>query len=285
MNYGQKIAELRKGKNLTQAELGGMLNITAQAVSKWENDLSEPDINSIKKLCEIFEVSVDEFLGVSANEKSEVKTEEQPVESVKIINGYCDKCRKPVGPHEYRTEYLEYNSNSLVNKVSTSAQQHIYCNDCYKSLLDIERQERLAKRASQKAENLKDVRKGLICGTVFAVIVAIITFIFAFTNPSTEGFITASVLTIATFTFASQLKWDCWIADFFLFFCRSFSAPFGFIFELSLDGFLWLITVKLALWIICGILSFAFFLVGLVLSLALSVLSFGFVLYSEIQSA
>ena len=53
MNYGQKIAELRKGKGLTQSELGLKLNITAQAVSKWENNLSEPDIDSIKRMCEI----------------------------------------------------------------------------------------------------------------------------------------------------------------------------------------------------------------------------------------
>ena len=47
MNYGQKIAELRKSNKLTQAELGTKLNVTAQAISKWENNLSEPDIDSI----------------------------------------------------------------------------------------------------------------------------------------------------------------------------------------------------------------------------------------------
>ena len=71
MNYGQKIAEFRKSANLTQAELGAKLNITAQAVSKWENSLSEPDIDSIRKMCEIFNVSVDEFLGVSVKKEVE----------------------------------------------------------------------------------------------------------------------------------------------------------------------------------------------------------------------
>lgn len=69
-NYGQKIAEMRKGKNLTQTELGAKLNVSAQAVSKWENNLSEPDIESIRKMCEIFEVSVDEFLGLPATKKN-----------------------------------------------------------------------------------------------------------------------------------------------------------------------------------------------------------------------
>ena len=62
MNIGQKIASLRKENNFTQAELGAKLNLTAQAESKWENGLSEPDLESVKKLCEIFGVSVSSFL-------------------------------------------------------------------------------------------------------------------------------------------------------------------------------------------------------------------------------
>jgi hypothetical protein len=166
-----------------------------------------------------------------------------------------------------------------------SKNQHIYCNDCYKIIQNVQAKERVEKRAFEKAENLRGVRSGLICGAIFATIVAIISFIIAFSSPSVESYVIAAVLTVSTFTLASQLKWDCWLADFFLFFCRSFKAPFGFIFELSLDGFLWLITVKLALWIIGGILSTCFFLIGLVLSLALSILSFGFVLYNKIQEA
>lgn len=49
MNYGQKIAELRKKADMTQAELGESLNVTSQAVSKWENGLSEPDLGTINK--------------------------------------------------------------------------------------------------------------------------------------------------------------------------------------------------------------------------------------------
>ena len=85
MNYGNKIAELRKSKNLTQSELGGKLNITAQAISKWENNLSEPDINSIKNMCEIFEISVDEFLGISAHKDVTTTKTEEPQEPVKIM--------------------------------------------------------------------------------------------------------------------------------------------------------------------------------------------------------
>ncbi len=59
---GQKIAELRRAKNLTQLELAEQLNITDKAVSKWERDISCPDINTFPKLAEILGVSVDELL-------------------------------------------------------------------------------------------------------------------------------------------------------------------------------------------------------------------------------
>lgn len=70
---GQKIAELRKAKNLTQLELANQLNITDKAVSKWERDISCPDINTFPKLAEILGVSVDELMqsATAGTEKKE----------------------------------------------------------------------------------------------------------------------------------------------------------------------------------------------------------------------
>jgi len=73
---GQKIAEFRKAKNMTQLELATKLNITDKAVSKWERDISCPDINTFPKLAEILEVSVDELLQSSAVSKEETKNED-----------------------------------------------------------------------------------------------------------------------------------------------------------------------------------------------------------------
>lgn len=73
---GQKIAELRKAKNMTQLELATKLNITDKAVSKWERDISCPDINTFPKLAEMLEVSVDELLQSSAVSKEETKNED-----------------------------------------------------------------------------------------------------------------------------------------------------------------------------------------------------------------
>lgn len=59
---GSMIASLRKEKGLTQLELAQMMNVTDKAVSKWERDLSCPDIASLPKLAEILGVSIDELM-------------------------------------------------------------------------------------------------------------------------------------------------------------------------------------------------------------------------------
>lgn len=59
---GARIAELRKKKGYTQEEFSDLLGISAQAVSKWENDLSCPDIMLIPQIASIFEITTDELL-------------------------------------------------------------------------------------------------------------------------------------------------------------------------------------------------------------------------------
>ncbi len=62
-SLGKKIAANRKRLNMTQDQLAEKLGVTAQAVSKWENDQSCPDITMLPKLAEIFGVSTDTLLG------------------------------------------------------------------------------------------------------------------------------------------------------------------------------------------------------------------------------
>ena len=69
---GMMISTLRKEKGMTQLELAEKMGVTDKAVSKWERDLSFPDINSIPKLAEIFEVSVDELMQVKTETKENI---------------------------------------------------------------------------------------------------------------------------------------------------------------------------------------------------------------------
>ena len=73
MNLGETISKLRKQKNMTQSELAQKLNVTDKAVSKWERNVSCPDVYTITKIAEIFNVSVDELM--SAQKSSQTKLE------------------------------------------------------------------------------------------------------------------------------------------------------------------------------------------------------------------
>ena len=75
---GTMIAELRKQHGMTQLELAEKMGVTDKAVSKWERDLSCPDINSIPNLAEILDVSVKELMQVK-------KEAEAPVSKVAEI--------------------------------------------------------------------------------------------------------------------------------------------------------------------------------------------------------
>lgn len=59
---GNRIQKFRKEKGLTQEELGAKLGLSSQAVSKWENDASCPDISLLPQLCRLLGVTADELL-------------------------------------------------------------------------------------------------------------------------------------------------------------------------------------------------------------------------------
>ena len=62
MTIGKRIALLRKEKGLTQEELAQHMGVSPQAVSKWENDQTCPDISALPRLSKLLGVSVDELL-------------------------------------------------------------------------------------------------------------------------------------------------------------------------------------------------------------------------------
>ena len=76
---GMMIASLRKENGMTQLELAEKMGVTDKAVSKWERDLSCPDINSIPKLAEIFGISVDELMQIKAEAQDDEKKNITPL--------------------------------------------------------------------------------------------------------------------------------------------------------------------------------------------------------------
>ncbi len=72
-SLGALIAEARRKKGMTQLELAEKMGVTDKAVSKWERDLSCPDVNSLPQLAEVLGLSIEELL--------QGKNEKQPADS------------------------------------------------------------------------------------------------------------------------------------------------------------------------------------------------------------
>ncbi len=71
MNIGKKIKELRKQKNVTQEQLAQHFNISAQAISKWENNIALPDITLIPDIASYFGVHTDDIFEFSLKQEQE----------------------------------------------------------------------------------------------------------------------------------------------------------------------------------------------------------------------
>jgi len=78
MTIGEKIYALRKQQNLSQEELSTILNVSRQAISKWETSESIPDVNNVVQLSEIFDVTTDFILKNGWHEPGATSEEAQP---------------------------------------------------------------------------------------------------------------------------------------------------------------------------------------------------------------
>ena len=90
MSFGESLAKLRKNKGMSQEELANNLNVSRQAVSKWESNNSYPETEKIVAICKLFNCSMDELIGIKeGNVKSKNKI-------FNIINVYFDKFIKGI---------------------------------------------------------------------------------------------------------------------------------------------------------------------------------------------
>lgn len=113
-NFGETLKKIRKQKDMTQEQLAEYLNISPQSVSKWETNLTIPDITMIPMLANIFDVTTDMLLGVDIDAK------EKRIEAiVKEANNHFFKHQYDEAEKLLRTALKEYpNSYKLMDKLA-----------------------------------------------------------------------------------------------------------------------------------------------------------------------
>ncbi|MCL2773618.1 MAG: helix-turn-helix domain-containing protein [Oscillospiraceae bacterium] len=106
-NIGNAILKLRKAKNITQEELAKILNVTNQAVSKWECGGGFPDIELLPLIADYFNVSIDKLFGRNISDYSDINTE-----TAKYIQSFDDSAKmKAAMEHCWTIERSLFNSD------------------------------------------------------------------------------------------------------------------------------------------------------------------------------
>ncbi|MDD4154069.1 MAG: helix-turn-helix domain-containing protein [Bacilli bacterium] len=273
MDLGSNIKRLRVQSNLTQKDLADKVNVTYQAVSRWENNEVEPSLATIQKIAAIFGVGVDELLnGKEIVNNSPTPVTTQPInqtQNSKVVIGVCEKCDKPI---------LE---GEKINRFSTGGRRHgnkdhIYCSSC--------NDKRLVEKAAEQAERAKSQRvKGLGWGIAGGVITLTISLILAITSALPTGMMAVDILLSLVSTYAIFSLIFCsfaknnFVGDWFVEIASwGFVRMPGIIFGLDLDGIIWLLTVKLFLFLLGLFLAIASFVLAIAICGLLSMFVFPF---------
>ena len=283
VRIGEKLKSLRNEKKMTQKDLAEQLNVSAQAVSRWENDDVEPSLETLGQLATIFNVSVDELFGKEPPEKrqaapetvapaadaaqtaaavrAEVQkgmTEQRPVLAV------CEDCNKPLydGKDIVREKHSE--GGSTVRCVRCNAKHQM---QAHQFSLDELREER---------------RRAWIWSTVAAIALFIIS-LFVALSPGEKHPLYILVglgCALALFAFLSCCFLDntfvgemwCSIAHW------GFVDMPGIIFGLDFDGIVFLIATKILFAILGFLLATASVIFATVVGLVVGIFAFPFAL-------
>ena len=313
MTLGKKLSQYRKLIGISQQQLGDKLNVSPQAVSKWENDLAEPDLTTLKALAELYRITIDELLDTSADSiltsnstlnvdavaqnmhESAQSTKKEEIPSHPI--GFCKRCgitvteenlgeKEPVVTckkclEEIQEEKIKAERKKVVDALNAERERKQKILDAKIRKAEIEKklQEQKDAELKKKQERIsKFLKLGCIFGGVAAGAVLILFFSLIIANGNFSGgsLFGGLILTYTVFSFTFLMFFDGAVSDFVLdCFDTTINWP-GLIFTFDLDGFLWLIGMKIlfaVLGFLAGILASIF---GIVVGIVMSVFVFPF---------
>ena len=138
MRIGETIKKRRVEMKLTQEELAEKLNVTPQAVSRWENEISLPDITLVPRISEVLKVSCDNLLkgsepcithyalaGGVAIDLSEVMIQND----IDVLFGYCKENEKPDRRRVLHADDAEFLRNIVKDILSSQGYEVLQAKD------------------------------------------------------------------------------------------------------------------------------------------------------------
>lgn len=276
---GENIKKLRINAGLTQKDLAEKLFVTAQAVSRWENNDVEPSATTIYEMAKIFNVSIDEIFGngVTNNVKKEVVVEKEIVYTEpKPIIAVCSQCGKAI-----------YDANEIVRGVrgDKNKPSAAVCKACYDSTLKAEREKRKKEKEESQRYGIKQRNRsffwgGLITAVVLAIAIAIAV---KFQNPGLQAGVIIAALAVFPFVSCLFLK-NNFVGEMVMTVISWAFVKFpGIIFSFSLDGFIFLIAIKILFWLIGILLGCAFTILAAVLGLVVSIFVYPFAIVKSFR--
>ena len=184
MTYGEKISHLRKSNGMTQEDLGKILNVTYQAVSKWERGESLPDFTTMSQIAKVFQVPLSYF--EEDGEMAEQQQAETASTSVNYI-GTCTVCGKMLKEDD------EYTASPKI--VCKSCEEH------QKQQMQRE-SEAATRRIEYEAEQRRAEQRGrgidaqLIVSIILALAGYVGLTVFTFLNNSDDQFLCGALLLV-----------------------------------------------------------------------------------------
>ena len=288
MTLGQKLKKLRIEKGLTQKDLADQLQVTFQTVSKWEGDTNEPDFSTLKELSKIMGCSIEYLFSDSEEETNDESVEEEtvvPVAPSKVKVGVCRDCGKELFDGDL-IHNVERKSSSGVKEMV------LICDSCFKK-----HEEEMDRRVKEVEGSMKATTPTKKVGTgpfhkitdrndkkplIWSIIIGIALFITALivciinvkevgvgwtiAGPILIGYTAmATIYCIFTASYVSDVFMEV----------ASWSIRFpGLIFTWDLEGFMWLIAMKILFFVLGILIGVGVFLLALSLSAILSFFSF-----------
>lgn len=286
MNYGEKIAFLRKKSGMTQADLGNSLNVTYQAVSKWERGESHPDFETLSKIAKLFHVPISYFesddgevacTDTAATANAETLPAANAVDvapAVRTLVGTCTECGKVI----YEGDEYVSDPKLVCKSCSDRAKQAMILKKKQEEAERKKAEQEEQKRIWKKREALRKNRnRGLWISAIIAVIVLIVFAILSALPFNKLGvapvFCGGFFIALFLYCFMAQVIWGGLLREMCLGGGHVMRLPL-ILFTLSPEGILSLIVTKIFLGLLAILVFVASILVCIMSAIVVSPFTF-----------